>query len=259
MKKILSIFLCVFVISSLLCLCGCEEETLKPTQKFFINDFADVVDEADEETIYNKGAELAEKTKAQVVVVTVETTNGDEISDYALNLGREWGVGDKEKNNGVVILLASEDRQVYISVGYGLEGALPDSKTGRILDNYGTPYFKNDNFSVGLVSVYNAVLDEIYVEYGFEPSESYVPADDLPEAVEEGSSATTVIVSWLILLVIIILYSLFFRRRGIILLPFGFGSGNGNNHFGGFGSGGGFGGFSGGGGSFGGGGAGRGF
>lgn len=261
-KKILSVILVVFVIFNIATLSGCEEEKLLPTEALFVNDFADCMDDADEKTICELGTVLKEKTTAEIVVVTVESTGGDDISDYATNLARDWGIGNKEKNNGALILLASEDRDVFIAVGYGLEGALPDSKTGRILDNYAIPYFKNDNFSSGLLETYKAVVNEVYVEYGLEPNEGYVPAEQLAEREDEDIGAGKVIISWIILLILIAIYTLVFRRRGIIFLPFGGGNFRGGGGFGG----GGFGGFGGGssgggfgGGSFGGGGSGRSF
>lgn len=140
--KIVSAFLCALMLFSL-CACDSESEGYpKPTDKFFVNDFAAVLNDADAQTVYNEGAALYEATKAQAVVITVEDLGGEEASDYALNIGREWGVGDKDEDNGVVILLSRDDREIYIAVGYGLEGALPDSKTGRIIDTYGIPYFR---------------------------------------------------------------------------------------------------------------------
>ncbi|MCQ2478484.1 MAG: TPM domain-containing protein [Clostridia bacterium] len=238
-----------------LCLCGCEEEKLTPTKEFYVNDFANVLEEDVKSEILSRGAELAEKTKAQVVAVTVDSTDGQEISDYALNLGRDWGIGDKEKNNGVLILLAVSDREVYIAVGYGLEGALPDSKTGRILDNYAVPYFKNDDFSQGMLSVYKAVQNEVYIEYGLEAEEGYVPVEFLAGDTEEDGNMLPIAISWIIMIAVIFIYIRVFGARGLFLFmggPRGFGGGS-------RGGSGGFGGFSGGGGSFGGGGAGRGF
>lgn len=254
-KRLFSLFLCFIVVASLLTLTGCEEEKLLPTQALFANDFADVLDDADEKTIINLGNELKEKTTAEVVVVTIDSTGGQDISDYALNLGRDWGIGNKEKNNGVLILLAAEDRDVYIAVGYGLEGALPDSKTGRILDNYAVPYFKGDNFSLGLVETYKAVVNEVYVEYGLEPKEGYVPADQLRETKSDKINVKQVLSSWIVLIIIVLIYTFLFRR-GIFFIPFGGGNfrGGGFGGFGGGSSGGGFGG-----GSFGGGGSGRSF
>lgn len=253
----------LFAVFALVCLlltgCGDEIPTskeLKATDKLFVNDFADVISSDNEEVIYKKGIYLNEKTTAQVAVVTVDTTGDEEIADYALNLGRNWGLGNKEKDNGVVILLSVDDRDVYIAVGYGLEGALPDSKVGRILDEYGIPYFKDDKFSEGLVSVYNAVYNEVLIEYGVSPDEGYVPIDKLSS--QNDSLSDKIAVSWVILIVIVILYLLIFKRRGLFFFiggppRGGFGSFGGHSSFGGGG------GFRGGGGSFGGGGAGRGF
>ena len=145
MKKVFSRILVLSVAAVLLFLCGCEKaakEYPEHTDKLYINDFADVIEKGDSDEILSLGAELdkatakALKTKvgAQVAAVTVTSTGDEEIADYALALGRKWGLGSKENDNGVVILLATEDREIYVAVGYGLEGALPDSKTGRIID-----------------------------------------------------------------------------------------------------------------------------
>lgn len=269
MKKIIlrvAAFVLAVCMALLLASCGNEtkEQYPAPTDKFFANDFAGVMTEADINTVCTAGAALDEATTAQAVIVTVDSLDGKEPADYALELGREWGVGAEDKDNGVVILLSEGDREIYIAVGYGLEGALPDSKTGRIIDNYGISYFSADNFSAGLVNIYNAIVNEIYIEYGMQPSENYIPADLLPDTQDDVESLGRVVISWLVLMVLVVVYVLIFGRRGGLFI---FGSPRfftgGFNHHGGFGSGGGFssgggfGGFRGGGGSFGGGGAGR--
>ncbi len=243
--------------------CGCKEEKNKypePTKEFFVNDFAGIMSESDRQTVISMGAALDNATKAQAVVVTVGDLDGEEISEYALNLGRKWGVGDKEKNSGVLILLSVEERQIYVAVGYGLEGALPDSKTGRLIDTYAIELLKNGNYGLGLTSLYTAVVNEIYIEYNLPVPENYTPIDNIPQENGEEPSAKTVLISWIIMMVIVAVLLFIGRKRGILFLvrPGGFGG------FGGFGGGnfrggGGFGGFGGGGGSFGGGGAGRGF
>lgn len=229
-----------------------------PTERFFVNDFAGVMTEADANTVYAKGAALNEKTSAQAVVVTVKSLDGEEAADYALSLGRQWGVGDSEKNNGIVILFSENDREIYIAVGYGLEGALPDSKTGRIIDTYGIPYFSNDDFSTGIVNIYNSVVNEIYIEYGITPDDGYTPIAFLPQtdSSNDKASISDIVFSWIALIVLVALYVAIFGRRGGLFIfgspRFFMGNFNGRG-----GSSGGFGGFSGGGGSFGGGGAGR--
>ena len=82
---------------------------------------------------------LAKRTKTQVVVLTVPTLDGESIEDYGLSVLREWGIGDKKENNGVLLLVATKDRKSRIEVGYGLEGVLPDGLTGRIQDQYMLP------------------------------------------------------------------------------------------------------------------------
>lgn len=262
MKKLINIITAALAVCIFILPLSAANKYPKPTSQFFVNDFAEVIEQSAEDEIYSKGAALQEKTTAQVVVVTVDTLDGEEPADYALELGREWGVGQEEEDNGVVILLAKTERQIYIAVGYGLEGALPDSKTGRIIDAYGLDYLKNNDFSNGLLEIFKAVVNEVYIEYGEEPEEGYTAIEDTNEETLEEYGAR-VLVSWVIMIAVVILFILIFgrRRRGFFWFggPGGFGGGSG---FGGFsgGSGGSFGGgFSGGGGSFGGGGAGRGF
>lgn len=264
MKRILSIAIAAVLLVLANVGAAAAKKYPEPTDRFFINDYADVIDSSAEDEIYSRAAALYEKTGAQTVVAAVKNLGGEEPSDYALGLGRQWGVGDKKKNNGVVILFALEERQIYIAVGYGLEGALPDSKTGRIIDNYGLEYLKADNFSEGVLQITKAVINEIYIEYGEEPEEGYTPIDDS----EEDGYSTKVAVSWAMLIAVVLLYLLIFGRRRRFFWfggPGGFGGFGGGGFsggsFGGHSSGGGFsgGGFSGGGGSFGGGGAGRGF
>ena len=262
MKKLINIITAALAVCIFILPLSAANKYPKPTSQFFINDFAEVIEQSAEDEIYSKGAALQEKTTAQVVVVTVDTLDGEEPADYALELGREWGVGQEEEDNGVVILLAETERQLYSAVGYGLEGALPDSKTGRIIDIYGLDYLKNNDFSNGLLEIFKAVVNEVYIEYGEEPEEGYTAIEDTNEETLEEYGAR-VLVSWVIMIAVVILFILIFgrRRRGFFWFggPGGFGGGSG---FGGFsgGSGGSFGGgFSGGGGSCGGGGAGRGF
>jgi len=136
-----------------------EMEIPQPTSQFFVNDFADVITKADEEEIFNISKNLYEKTgnSTQLVVVTIDSLNGYSIEEYANELFNKWGIGDKEKNDGVLILLSVGDRASRIEVGYGLEGILTDSKTGRIQDEYMIPYYKNNQFSKGLVGGTEAV------------------------------------------------------------------------------------------------------
>ncbi|MBR6502494.1 MAG: TPM domain-containing protein [Clostridia bacterium] len=242
----------VAIIAFSLCACGEGDDFIKPTEAFFVNDFADVITPEDEQIICAQGKALQENTKAQAVIVTVDSLDGQAIEDYAYEIGENWALGDKEEDNGIVILLSVSDREYRVEVGSGLEGALPDSKTGRIMDHYAAPKLATDDFSGALLDVYNAITNEIYLEYGIETTPNYIPVENLPKKQEE-SSAGKVIISWVVMVGIVALYIIFFGGRGGLFI---FGA---PRFYGGFGGGssGGFGGFSGGGGSFGGGGASR--
>ena len=221
--------------------------SVEPTDRFFVNDFADVIDENTENTMYAAGVQLYEKTGAQVVVVTLDNIDGADIQQYGVELGRAWGIGDEEKNNGIVLILAMEEREVGISVGYGLEGAVTDMQSGIILDTYALPYFQTNEFSSGLSAAYDALINEVYLEYGMEADPNYTPVEQLEDQ-SDGSAF-----SLIILLVFICIISLTMRRTRRIHPGFFFFPSGGFHHHGG----GGFGGFRGGGGSFGGGGASR--
>ena len=256
MKRVITIA----VVLLLVLLCGCTQKSGYPTatEEFYVNDFADVISETDEQKILSNAVVLAQKTTAQVVVVTVESLEGKTPADYALEIGRQWGVGASEADNGVVILLSESDREIYISVGYGLEGALPDSKTGRIIDTYGMEYLRNDDFSKGLFEISKQIVGEVYIEYGLEPQSDYVSFENATDNYAE-QDAGDVISSWIIMVIIIIILSFMFRGRGRTVFFFGPTFRGGRGGFGGFGGSSSFGGFRGGGGGFGGGGAGRGF
>lgn len=105
------------------------------------------------------------KTTAQVAVVTVKTLDGQPIDEYGLTLLRQWGLGNKEKNNGALILVAVDDRQSRIEVGYGLEGVLPDGLTGRIQDQQMLPYFKQGQYEKGIVQGYLTVATTVAKSY----------------------------------------------------------------------------------------------
>jgi len=264
MKKIRNILIITLILSFALSISSFAIDFPEPTNNFFVNDFANVIDEEAEEELMAIGASLYKQTSAQVVVVTVDSLDGYEVDEYALELGREWGVGSEDSDNGVVLLMSVTDRQVTIQVGYGLEGCLPDGKTGRILDTYAIPYLRNDDFSSGLASAYKAIADVVYEEYGVTPEISYENA--VYSGMDEDTEEVVAIFAFVFILVSVIILLIYIK-----VAPKNFnGPTNsrgwrhigGNYHYGGsFRGGGGFGGggFRGGGGSFGGGGSSRGF
>lgn len=250
MKKIYTVFAALAVFLVLFSNVAFAADLPKPTKNFFVNDFANVISNADEEKMQQQGEALFKECGAQVVVVTVKSLNGEDLESYSLNLARSWRIGSDKNDDGILLLLAVDERKVRIEVGYGLEGALPDSKTGRILDTYGVDRFKKNDFSTGLAAVYDSLVNEVYIEKGLDPADGYTPVEDYSPTTKEKVIAYGIIA-------LIVLAFIFTKRgkrkRGFVYYGGGFGGGG----FSGSGSSGG--GFSGGGGSFGGGGSSRGF
>ncbi len=96
----------------------------------YVNDFAGVLSANTNAQLGNLCREVDHKADAQIAIVTVKSLEGETSSDFAVNLAQRWGVGPKQKDRGVLILLAPADHQYWITVGYGLEGILPDGKVG---------------------------------------------------------------------------------------------------------------------------------
>jgi uncharacterized protein len=204
-----------------------------PTPYKYVNDYVGVLDSETVEKIVAVGKELEKKTTAQVVVVVVPSLSGLTVEEYANRLFREWGIGQKEKNNGVLLLVAMSDRKVRIEVGYGLEGAIPDGKAGRILDEYVIPYFKEGEYDKGIYYGYLAIAKEVAREYGVE----ITGTSDLPERGTDISGLSIIII-----VIAFIIFSSIMGRGGRWYrgprFPGGFGgSRGGSGGFGGFGGG----------------------
>jgi uncharacterized protein len=140
-----------------------------PTSVFFVNDFADVLSNETESKIAQIGKQLEDKTTAQVVLVTINTLDGGNVDSYANKLFENWEIGQKGKDNGVLILYANAERMLRIEVGYGLEGALTDIESNIIIRDYVSPHTKEKNdFDSGLLSGYAAAVQQVAEEYGAE-------------------------------------------------------------------------------------------
>ncbi len=160
----------------------------KPANNIYVQDYAGVISQADKQQILSIGQDLDKKTTAQVAVITVNSLEGQPIEDYALAVLRNWGIGTKEKNNGVLIVVAIKDRSSRIEVGYGLEGVLPDGKTGRIQDEYMLPYFKQNDYSKGILQGYKATASTIAKSEGVKLSAA--KAEAAPQAKQKSSDSS---------------------------------------------------------------------
>jgi uncharacterized protein len=205
-------------------------------------DDAGVLDASTQSQLTDMLAAHERATGEQVVVVTLDSLEGFPIEDYGYQLGRYWGIGQKGKNTGAVLIVVPKEHKVRIEVGYGLEGQLTDATSRTIIENDILPSFKRGDFNAGVLAGTTSILKTLGGQSNAESATSTAANDD-------SGSASPVILFVAIWLIAIILR----RRMGPGYGPRSYGYYGGGGFPGGGGSGGG--GFSGGGGSFGGGGA----
>jgi uncharacterized protein len=189
----------------------------QPTSAFYVRDDEGLLSSSTKERILQISVELAQKTKAQVVVLTTPDFDGMDSAEYAITILREWGIGDSSLNNGVLILLSVGEGLSRIEVGYGLEGALPDSLLGRIQDTYMLPYYNDGNFDEGMLKGYMAIVDIIAKEYQVELSLS----EPLPFETESTSLFGWPDWIWIVLIVgIVLILDLRFLNGNLLSLVF---------------------------------------
>jgi uncharacterized protein len=213
-------------------------------------DQAHLLSPSTEQSLEQQLADFETQTTDQIVVVTINSLEGTSIEDYGYQLGRAWGIGQKDKNNGVLLIVAPKERKVRIEVGYGLEGTLTDAASEQIIQNVILPDFRVGHMEQGVIDGTSAILNTL----------GGSPAPELPQPTETFFTSQNA--GNLVYVMVLLLY-LFIRLLIITNLPFmrrhpslawlaimsSTSSGSSSSGFGGGG------GFSGGGGSFGGGGA----
>ncbi len=137
-----------------------------PTPAGYVSDFANVIDATTEGTLIARIHQLKRSTGAEIAVVTVPTTAPDTVFDYAMRLAEAWKPGAAGKDNGVLFLIAVDDREMFIVTGYGIEGALPDGLVGDIRDNDILPRFRAGEVPGGIVAGVERMAGLIAREYG---------------------------------------------------------------------------------------------
>jgi len=221
---------------------------LHPTD--YVNDFAHVLDAATVAQIDSIAQQLDKKANAQIAVVTVKSLDGADIDSYAVDLFKQWGVGGKSSNRGVLILLATEDRKYRTEVGYGLEPMLPDGKVGGF-GREAVPQLRQGDFPGAILLMTSRVADVIAQDAGIQLTG--VQARPLVSHDDPNATASLFPIVVTIILVLIVLAIPPLRRILFWAFLFGGGFGGGGRSGGGWGGGGGFGGRGGGFGGFGGG------
>lgn len=140
----------------------------KPNPPRLVNDLANVMTPDQVAALESKLVAYDDSSSVQIAIVTVPTTGDYSIEDYALKILRDWGIGNKKTNNGLLILAAINDRKVYIATGYGMEGSVPDITAKAIVDNEITPNFREngqDNYYRGFDQAADAIMKAAAGEY----------------------------------------------------------------------------------------------
>ena len=122
----------------------------KPNPPRLVNDFSKTLSEQEVSQLERKLLAYNDSTSSQVSIVLINSVGPYDISDYAFQLGDRWGIGRKDRDNGILILAAMKDRKVFIATGYGMEGAIPDILAKRIVDQLIVPNFREENYYAGL-------------------------------------------------------------------------------------------------------------
>lgn len=216
-------------------------EIPSPTDRFFVNDYADIIDAQTENYIFETGKAYNNGGGPQIAVLTVNSIGNESVEEFSIKTAREWGLGSKDADNGVLITLVLDSRDIRIEVGYGLEGVLNDGKCGRFIRN-ATPMLSSGDYSGGLKQIYDDIIGELEAP--------------TPDEEDDDLGAGEIIAIIMLIIFWLMIFGFRGRRRRFWGGPRGGFGGFGGSSGGGF-SGGGFsgGGFSGGGGGFGGGGA----
>jgi len=141
-------------------------QTQFPKPVGHVNDFANIIPNDIEQKIEALCLEVRQKTGAQIAVVTVKTIGDEDYNEYANKLFRAWGIGEKGKDNGVLLFNAVKERKFRMEVGYGLESIIPDGLAGEIRDKYVFPYFRKDDYGNGYRAGTRAVANIIAKDAG---------------------------------------------------------------------------------------------
>lgn len=229
-----------------------------PRYQNYVNDYANVIEQTHQQKLIRFIASLREKTGAEVAVLTLQTLEGDSIDEFANRTFNEWKIGQKDTDNGILLLVVIGTRQARIEVGYGLEPIITDGIAGAILDKM-VPFFKGEWYSQGIYTGTISIINEIAKANDVTISE--FPA--VSRIKDPGTSGGGI--GWLarLIMMLFVFFVLFGTRSGLLPLLLwgslghrtGYWSSHRRGGFGNFGQFGGFGGF--GGGSSGGGGASR--
>ncbi|NLY86884.1 MAG: TPM domain-containing protein [Tissierellia bacterium] len=204
----------------------------EPSYDFYVYDEAEIIDRDTEDYIININKDLYKKTGAQVVIATISSLENMDINYYATALFEKWQIGSREYDNGMLILIVPEERQLWIEVGYGLEGQFPDTRVKRIIDNFILPYFSEGEYSKGILAGFNQILLGLEEEYNI-TLDNYLEVD--PPYYDEYSDGIGITMPRIFIIIGVLLFLFFDFKffRGMITYSLLRGIGRGSRGFGG--------------------------
>jgi uncharacterized protein len=136
-----------------------------PKKQTGVYDYADVLNNFQENLLEKTLISYYDTTSTQIVFVSIPSLKGEEIGFLAASWAHKWGIGDKDKDNGILILMAQQDRKIFIATGYGVEHKLTDATTKLIISNDIVPYFKKGNYFGGIQAGVNSIIKVMAGEY----------------------------------------------------------------------------------------------
>jgi uncharacterized protein len=142
----------------------------KPNPPVAVNDFANLLEPFQKQALEQKLEAYNDSTSSAIVVITVPDLQGYDIAEVSLKYLRDWGIGVKGKNNGVVILVSKNDHKARIETGYGMEGVLPDITAKEIVEERMIPFFKNNDYYAGFNNAADAIIQAAAGEYKADPN-----------------------------------------------------------------------------------------
>ena len=172
-----------------------------PKPNTLVADFTNTLSADNKQQLENKLVAFNDSTSTQVAVVIIKSVGDYDINEYGTLLGRNWGIGQKDKNNGILVLVALNDRKVSIQTGYGAEGALPDAITNRIIQEDIKPNFRNGDYYAGLDKATDDIIKYTKGEYKADPNQ---------KRAKQKSGGSFGIIIFIVIIVLVLV----FRNRG---------------------------------------------
>ncbi|GGH11439.1 TPM domain-containing protein [Mucilaginibacter phyllosphaerae] len=191
----------ILCLGLLLCITIAFSQDIPERSNTLVTDYTGTLSASDKSNLENKLVAFNDSTSTQIAVVIMQSTGDYDINQYGVALLRKWGIGNKEKNNGILVLVAIKDRKMSIQTGYGAEGALPDIITQQIIQDDMKPRFRANDYYGGLDAATTNIMKYMKGEYKADPKKAKGKSDGSP-------------IGFIAIIVIVVLIFIFRNRGG---------------------------------------------